>query len=61
MNRCECKCGLNKNVFDWKQKWNHDECWCQCKGLNDWSPCKACCMWNPSTYDCECKKTCQTD
>ena len=28
---CECKCRLNERVYNSKQKWNHDECWCACK------------------------------
>ena len=37
---CECKCGLNEIVCNSKQKWNYDECWCECKELDDWSFCK---------------------
>ena len=32
---CECKCGLNESVCNSKQKWNHNECWCECKKLDD--------------------------
>ena len=28
---CECKYGLNESVCNSKQKWNHNECWCECK------------------------------
>ena len=28
---CECKCRLNENVCNLKQKWNHHECLCGCK------------------------------
>ena len=34
------KCGLNESVCNSKGKWNHDECWCECKKLDDWSSCK---------------------
>ena len=27
---------LNESVCNSKQKWNHDECWCECKELDDW-------------------------
>ena len=37
---CECKCRLNESLCNSKQKWNHDECWCECKELDDWSSCK---------------------
>ena len=28
---CECKCGLSESVCSSNQKWNHDECCCECK------------------------------
>ena len=28
---CEYKCGLNKNKYISKPKWNHNECKCGCK------------------------------
>ena len=31
---CECKCRLNESVCDFKQKWNQDECWCECKEVD---------------------------
>ena len=52
----ESKCRLNENVWITKQKWNHDECQCECKELDDWSSCKKGYLWNPSTCDCECDK-----
>ena len=33
---CDCKCILNEGVCNSKQKWNHNECWCNCKELDDW-------------------------
>ena len=36
----ECKCGLNESVYNSKQKWNHNECRCECKEFNDWNSCK---------------------
>ena len=53
---CECKCGSNENVCNSKQKWNHDECCCECKELDYCSFCKNDYMWNPSTGDCEYNK-----
>ena len=40
---------------------NHDECWCECKELDDWSSIKDVSMWNTSACDCECYKACKTD
>ena len=37
---CECKCGLNESICNSNQIWNHDECWCECKELDDLSSCK---------------------
>ena len=28
---CKCKCKLNESVCNLKQKWNRDECCCECK------------------------------
>ena len=54
----EFKCRLNKNVCNSKQISNHNECWCECKELDDWSFCKGY-MWNPDTCDCKCEKACK--
>ena len=51
---CESKCRFNESR---NQKWNHDDCQCECKELDDWSSCKDDYMWNPSTCNCECNKT----
>ena len=32
---CNCKCELNESVCNSKQKWNHNERWCECKELDD--------------------------
>ena len=52
---------LNENACSSKQKWNQDECWCECKELDDWGSCKDDYMWNPSRCGCECIKVYQTD
>ena len=36
----ECKCEFNESVCNSKQKWYHDECWYECKELDNWSYCK---------------------
>ena len=53
-----CKYGLNENVSNLKQKWDLDECWCECKELDEWGSSKDCYMKNTSTHDSECNKTC---
>ena len=58
---CECKCRLNKSLYNWKQEWKHDKCQCECKYSIDWSSCKKYYMWNPSIYNCKCNKTCEID
>ena len=58
---CECKCRLNQSVHNLKQKWNQDECWCECTELDDWSSCKNCYTQNPSTCYCVCDKACKID
>ena len=39
------------------QKLNHDECWCEYKGLDDWSSFKDNFILNP----CACDKACKID
>ena len=59
---CECTCGLNESVCNSKQRFNHDECWCNCKELDDWGFCKNDYVnMNLSRCDCECNKACKTD
>ena len=49
----KCKCGLNETLCNSNEKWDHDECWCKCKELDDWSSCRDDYMWNPSTCNWE--------
>ena len=58
---CEWKCGLKESVCNSKQKWNHDECRCECKELDNWGSCKTYYIWNPSTSDYECNEACKID
>ena len=53
---CSCKCELIRSVYNWKQKWNRDECRCECKESDEWSSCEKDYMWDPSTSDCKCNK-----
>ena len=57
----ECKCGFNENECNWKQKWNPDEFWCECKKLENWSSCGKSYTWNLSTCDSECNRACKID
>ena len=47
---CKCKCELNEIVCNSKQKWNYNECRCECKELNDWGSCEDDYTWNPSIF-----------
>ena len=58
---CECKSRLNEIVCTSNQKWNHNECRCECKEFDDWGLYKKGYMWNPSTCDYECNKACKID
>ena len=53
---CECKCRLNENVCNSKQKWNDDKCRCECNKVDDWGFCKKDCIWNTSAHDCDYNK-----
>ena len=58
---CERKCGLNESGCNSKQKWNHNECRCECKELDDWGTCKNGYTWKRSICDCECNKAWKSD
>ena len=58
---CESKCKLNEKVCNSKENWNHDECRCKCKELDDLGFCEKGYKWNPSTCDCEWNKACKID
>ena len=51
---------LNKSVCNSKEKWDHHECRCESKKLDDWSSCKDAYMWNHITCNFECNKACKT-
>ena len=52
---CKCKCRLNASVCNKKQRWNEDNCRCECKELINKGF-----IWNPSDCECECDKLCDT-
>ena len=43
---CECRCRLNENVCNSKQKWSHDKSGWECKRSINWSSWKKDYMWN---------------
>ena len=53
---CKCKCRLDANVCNKKQKWNEDKCRCECKELIDKGVSDRGFIWNPSNCKCECDK-----
>ena len=52
---CQCKYRLNKNACNSKQKWNHDECWCE-RSKNDCNSKKKKKKRNHDECWCECKE-----
>ena len=55
---CKCRCRLDANVCNNKQRWNEDKCRCKCKQLIDKGLCDKGFIWNPSNCECECNKSC---
>ena len=55
---CKCKCRLDVNVCNNKQRWDEDKCRCECKELIDKSMRDKGFIWNPSNCECECDKSC---
>ena len=54
----KCNCRFSGNVRNSTQKLNHDKYWCKCKEFVDRRSSEKGCMWNPSTSDYQCHKTC---
>ena len=50
---CKCKCRLDPNVFNNKQRRNNDKCRCECKELIDNGGCDKQFIWNLSNCECE--------
>ena len=55
---CKCKCRVDANVCNGKQRWNKDKCRCECKELIDKVVCDKGFIWNPINCECECDKSC---
>ena len=51
---CECKCRLDKSVYNNKQRWNNGSCRCEYKELIDKGLCNKGFIWNTSNCECEC-------
>ena len=56
--KCKCRCRLDANVCNNKQRWTNDKCRCECKELIDKGICDKEYIWNPSNCKCECDKSC---
>ena len=56
----KCICRLNKIICNNKQRWNKDQCRCECKELIDKGVCDKGYIFNPSNCKCECDKSCNT-
>ena len=54
----KCKCRLDANIYNNKQRWNNDKCRCECKELIDKGVCDKRFIWDPSNCECECDKSC---
>ena len=52
---------MNESVCNSKQKWNCDECCCECKELDDWRYCEKDYLWNLGTCIWECDIACKID
>ena len=55
---CKYKCKLDASVSYNKQRWNNEECRCECKELIDKGICDKGFIWNTSNCECECDKLC---
>ena len=58
---CKCKCRLDGNVYNNKQRWNNDKCKCECKELIDKEKCDGGLIRNPSNCECDCDNLCDIE
>ena len=54
----KCKCRLDASVCNNKQRWNDNKCKRECKELINKGVCDKGSIWNPSTWECQCDKSC---
>ena len=57
---CKCICRLSASVCNNRQRWNEDNCRCECKELINKVICDKGFIWNSSNCECECDKSCDT-
>ena len=55
---CKCICRLDEIICNSKQRWNEDQCRCECKELIYKSVCEKGFIFNSSNCECECDKYC---
>ena len=55
---CKCKCRLDTNVCNNKQRWNEDKCRCECKELIDKVVCDKEFVWTLRNCQCEYDESC---
>ena len=55
---CKYECKFGANICNNRQRWNKDNCRCECKELIDKGACDKGFIWNPSNCECECDKSC---
>ena len=55
---CKCICRLNKIICNNKQRWNKDQCRCECRELIDKGVYDKGFIFNPSNCKCEYDKSC---
>ena len=54
---CNCNCRFGTNLCNNRQRWNEDNCRCECEELIHKGNFDKGFIWNPST--CECDKSCE--
>ena len=58
---CKCKCRLDANVGNKKQRWNKGKCKCEYGELIDKGTCNKGCIWDTSNCEYECDKSCDIE
>ena len=46
---CKCKCDFDGRKCNSNQKWNNNNCWCECKNLKEHPRYEKDYTWNPAT------------
>ena len=50
---CECEFRFNGKKYNSNQKWNNDQCRCECKNTKEHHECKKDYIWNSAMYSCK--------